>query len=151
MICYDFKGGNGTSSQVVGVAGRRYTVGAFVQSNFGRRPDCTILGVPVGFHLTGDELRGKPQGSIIVIIATDAPLEAHQLKRLARGVPLGLARTGGIGHNSSGDIFLAFSTANAEGFAAPRGEVRHMEAIAIWDIDALFVATRRRRRRSSTA
>src|SRR5262245_26885153 len=82
MICYDFKGGNGTSSQVVGVAGRRYTVGAFVQSNFGRRPDCTILGVPVGFHLTGDELRGKPQGSIIVIIATDAPLEAHQLKRL---------------------------------------------------------------------
>jgi L-aminopeptidase/D-esterase-like protein len=141
MICFDFKGGNGTSSRVVKVAGHRHTVGAFVQSNFGQRPECTILGVPVGLHLKGDELRGKPQGSIIVIIATDAPLEAHQLKRLARRVPLGLARTGGIGHNSSGDIFLAFSTANAEAFAAPRGELRRMEAVATGDIDPLFVAT----------
>ena len=141
MICYDFKGGNGTASRVVKVAGRSYTVGAFVQSNFGQRPECTILGVPVGQHLPGDELRGKPTGSIIVIIATDAPLEAHQLKRIARRVPIGLARTGGIGHNSSGDIFLAFSTANEAAFAAQRGELRHMEVIATGDIDPLFEAT----------
>jgi D-aminopeptidase len=95
----------------------------------------------VGLHLAGDELRGKPTGSIIVIIATDAPLEAHQLKRLARRVPIGLARTGGIGHNSSGDIFLAFSTANEEAFATKRGELRRMEVIATGDIDPLFTAT----------
>ena len=141
MICYDFKGGNGTASRLVRMAGRSYTVGAFVQSNFGQRPECTILGVPVGRHLPGDELRGKPSGSIIVIIATDAPLEAHQLKRLARRVPIGLARTGGIGHNSSGDIFLAFSSANEAAFAAKRGELRRLEAIATGDIDPLFTAT----------
>lgn len=141
MICYDFKGGNGTASRLVKVAGRSFTVGAFVQSNFGQRPECTILGVPVGRHLTGGELRGKPAGSIIVVIATDAPLEAHQLKRLARRVPLGLARTGGIGHHSSGDIFLAFSTANEEAFATPRGQLRRMEAIVAGDIDPIFIAT----------
>ncbi|WP_119391264.1 DmpA family aminopeptidase [Taklimakanibacter lacteus] len=141
MICYDFKGGNGTASRVVKVAGRNHTVGAFVQSNFGQRPECTILGVPAGRHLTGDELRGKPAGSIIVVIATDAPLEAHQLKRIARRVPIGLARTGGIGHNSSGDIFLAFSTANEAAFTAKRGELRRMEAVGTGDIDPLFEAT----------
>lgn len=141
MICYDFKGGNGTASRIVKVAGQSYTVGAFVQSNFGQRPECTILGVPVGLHLTGGELRSKPTGSIIVIIATDAPLEAHQLKRLARRVPLGLARTGGIGHNSSGDIFLAFSTANEEAFATPQGQLRRMAAVVTADIDPLLVAT----------
>jgi D-aminopeptidase len=76
-----------------------------------------------------------------VIIATDAPLEAHQLKRLARRVPIGLARTGGIGHNSSGDIFLAFSSANEAAFAAKPSELRRMEAIATGDIDPLFTAT----------
>ncbi len=141
MICFDFKGGNGTASRVVKVAGRPYTVGALVQSNFGLRPECTILGVPVGKHIRGDELRGKPQGSIIVVIATDAPLEAHQLKRIARRVPIGLARTGGIGHNSSGDIFLAFSTANEEAFTAKRGTLRRMEAVSTGDIDPLFEAT----------
>ena len=141
MVCYDFKGGNGTASRVVKIAGRQYTVGAFVQSNFGQRPECTILGVPVGLHLKGGELRGKPAGSIIAVIATDAPLEAHQLKRIARRVPLGLARTGGIGHHSSGDIFLAFSTANEEGFGAKRGQLRRMETIVAGDIDPLFIAT----------
>ncbi|CAN5413020.1 P1 family peptidase [soil metagenome] len=140
MLCYDFKGGNGTASRVVDVAGRASTVGVFVQSNFGRRPECTILGVPVGTHLTGGELRGKPAGSIIVIVATDAPLEAHQLKRLARRVPLGMARTGAIGHNSSGDIFLAFSTANEEAYASPGGKRRSMETLANGDIDPLFTA-----------
>lgn len=141
MICYDFKGGNGTASRLVKVAGRSYTVGALVQSNFGLRPECMILGVPVGRHLTGGELRGKPAGSIIVIIATDAPLEAHQLKRLARRVPIGIGRTGGLGHNSSGDIFLAFSTANEEAFATPPDQLRRLEAVATGDIDPLFEAT----------
>lgn len=141
MICYDFKGGNGTASRRTKVCGRNYTVGALVQSNFGRRPDCMILGVPVGRHLIGGELRGKPSGSIIVIIATDAPLLPHQLKRIARRVPLGLARTGSIGNNSSGDIFLAFSTANEEALAGKRGALRRMEAIAEDDIDPLFEAT----------
>jgi L-aminopeptidase/D-esterase-like protein len=141
MICYDFKGGNGTASRIVKVAGRNYTVGALVQSNFGQRPECTILGVSVGLHLKGDELRAKPAGSIIVAVATDAPLEAHQLKRIARRIPLGLARTGGIGHNSSGDIFLAFSTANEEAFTTKRGELRRIEAVSNSDIDPLFIAT----------
>jgi D-aminopeptidase len=141
MVCYDFKGGNGTASRIFKIAGRQYALGAFVQSNFGQRPECTILGVPVGHHLKGDELRGKPAGSIIVVIATDAPLEAHQLKRIARRVPIGLARTGGIGHNSSGDIFLAFSTANEEAFETKRGALRRMETITTGDIDPLFVAT----------
>ena len=141
MICYDFKGGNGTSSRIIETAGGRYTVGVFVQSNFGRRPECTILGVPVGRHLTGGELRGKPMGSIIVVVATDAPLMAHQLKRLARRVPLGMARTGAIGHNSSGDIFLAFSTANRDAFAAPAGKPRSFETLSNDVVDPLFTAT----------
>ena len=114
MITYDFKGGTSSASREIKVEGVTYTVGILVQSNFGRRPDLTILGVPVGRHLIDDQLRGKEQGSIIAIVATDAPLQPHQLKRLARRVPLGLARTGTVGGNGSGDIFLAFSTANAE-------------------------------------
>ena len=141
MICYDFKGGNGAASRRVTIAGETWTVGAFVQSNFGLRPQFSVLGVPVGRHLSGGELRGKPAGSIIVIIATDAPLMAHQLKRLARRVPLGMARTGAIGHDSSGDIFLAFSTANAGELAKPRGEMRDMRALANADLNGLFEAT----------
>jgi D-aminopeptidase len=114
MITFDFKGGSGSSSRVVAIEGRRLTVGVFVQSNFGKREDFTLFGVPVGQHIRERQLRGREQGSIIAIIATDAPLMPHQLKRLARRVPVALSRLGGIGYNSSGDIFLAFSTANAE-------------------------------------
>jgi D-aminopeptidase len=140
MICYDFKGGNGTSSRQVASAGRTYTVEAFVQSNFGLRSECTILGVPVGRHITGGELRGKPQGSIIVIVATDAPLMAHQLKRLARRVPLGMARTGSIGHNGSGDIFLAFSTANENALRPQAPASRNFEVLDNSAMDPLFEA-----------
>lgn len=140
MICYDFKGGNGTSSREVVIAGRTYTVGTFVQSNFGMRPECTILGVPIGCHITGGELRGKPQGSIIAIAATDAPLMAHQLKRLARRVPLGMARTGSIGHNSSGDIFLAFSTANETALKPQPAGKRSFEFLDNAAMDPLFEA-----------
>lgn len=138
MICYDFKGGSGTSSRSVAAAGGTWTVGVFVQSNFGRRPECTILGVPVGRHIGHDLLRGKPAGSIIVVVATDAPIAGHQAKKLARRVALGMARTGALGHDSSGDIFLAFSTANAESFAAPRGTLRRMDVLANADIDPLY-------------
>lgn len=140
MLTYDFKAGNGSASRIVEIAGGRYTLGVFVQSNFGRREDFTVLGVPVGRHLPGGKLRGKEQGSVIAIVATDAPLLPHQLKRIARRVPLGLARTGTVGNNSSGDIFLAFSTANREAYAQ-RGGVRRMEALGLGDIDALFMAT----------
>ena len=140
MLTYDFKSGNGSASRVVEIAGQRYTLGVFVQSNFGRREDFTVLGVPVGRHLLEGKLRGKEQGSVIAIVATDAPLLAHQLKRIARRVPLGLARTGTVGNNSSGDIFLAFSTANEEAFSA-RGGLTHMAALGNGDIDQLFMAT----------
>jgi L-aminopeptidase/D-esterase-like protein len=140
MLTYDFKSGNGSASRVVEIAGQRYTLGVFVQSNFGRREDFTVLGVPVGRHLPDGKLRGKEQGSVIAIVATDAPLLAHQLKRIARRVPLGLARTGTVGNNSSGDIFLAFSTANEQGFAQ-RGGLTHMAALGNGDIDQLFLAT----------
>ena len=138
MICYDFKGGSGTSSRRVNAAGGTWTVGVFVQSNLGRRPECTILGVPVGKHIGHDLLRGKPAGSIIVVVATDAPIAGHQAKKLARRVALGMARTGALGHDSSGDIFLAFSTANAEGYSAPKGTLRRMVELANADIDPLY-------------
>jgi L-aminopeptidase/D-esterase-like protein len=125
---------------VVEIAGRAFTLGVFVQSNFGRREDFTVLGAPVGRHILHDKLRGKEQGSIIAIVATDAPLMAHQLKRLARRVPLGLARTGTVGNNSSGDIFLAFSTANEAAFAQRAG-LAPMETLANGDLDQLFLAT----------
>lgn len=140
MLTYDFKAGNGSASRVIGIAGRSFTLGVFVQSNFGRREDFTVLGVPVGRHMQQGKLRGREQGSIIAIVATDAPLLAHQLKRLARRVPLGLARTGTVANNSSGDIFLAFSTANEAAFAQ-RGGVAQMEALANGEMDRLFQAT----------
>jgi len=127
MVAYGFKGGIGTSSRVVRVGTASYTVGVLVQANFGRRPQLTVAGVPVGREIpmtpaqaaivNDDPARGD-LGSIIIVVATDAPLLAHQLKRLARRATLGMARTGGLSGNGSGDIFLAFSTANADGFKA---------------------------------
>jgi len=121
MICNQFKGGIGTSSRTVG----EYTVGVLVQCNYGGRRGLRIAGVPVGEEIpdlmpeygrAGIQNRSAPEdlGSIIVVVATDAPLLPLQLKRLARRVPLGIGRMGGIGGNGSGDIFIAFSTANEE-------------------------------------
>lgn len=138
MSTYEFKAGSASASRLVGMGGVQYTVGTFVQSNFGLRPELTVLGVPAGRELTGGEFRSKGSGSIIAIVATDAPLLPHQCKRLARRVPLGLARTGTIGHNSSGDIFLAFSTANKQ--ALQSGGVRHLDALADSELDPLFQA-----------
>jgi D-aminopeptidase len=138
MICYDFKGGNGSSSRVVEIAGEKYTVGLFVQSNFGAREQMTVLGVPVGQHLVANKLRGKDQGSVIAIVATDAPLQPHQLKRLARRVPMGLARTGAVGNNSSGDIFLAFSTANLAAYESGPAKLRSAAFLRNDAIDPIF-------------
>jgi L-aminopeptidase/D-esterase-like protein len=119
MICYGFKGGIGTSSRAV-TGG--LTVAALVQANFGGRSELTIAGVPVGTELVSvptpwDE--EQDLGSIIIVVATDAPLLPHQLKRLARRASLGIARTGASSGNGSGDIFIAFSTANPGAASAP--------------------------------
>ena len=118
MVAHRFKGGTGTSSRVIGPEAGGYTVGVLVQANYGRREWLRIAGAPVGREIT-DLMpeRGKVdsgQGSIIVVVATDAPLLPHQLKRMARRVPIGIGLMGGHGENSSGDIFFAFSTANLE-------------------------------------
>lgn len=112
MVCFEFKGGIGTSSRKLSERQGAYTVGALVQSNFGLRHQLQIAGVPVGKELSDGAFRPKETGSIIITIATDAPLLPHQLKRLARRASLGLARTGALSGNGSGDIFIAFSTAN---------------------------------------
>ena len=123
MICHDFKGGTGTASRVIEGREHGWTVGVLVQANHGDRERLTVDGVHVGEEIPYDELPsawdqeeelGKAaEGSIIVILATDAPLLPHQLDRMAQRVALGIARVGGGGGNSSGDIFLSFSTANA--------------------------------------
>ena len=116
MMCYFFKCGTGTSSRIVEIGGVKYTVGAIVQANFGRRQNLTIAGVPVGREINGlfPRFRGTQDGSIIVIVGTDAPLTSSQLNLVAKRVTLGIARTGTIGTGSSGDIFITFSTARGE-------------------------------------
>jgi D-aminopeptidase len=122
MNCYAFKGGSGTASRVVEVGDSGYTVGAFLQCNFGKRAALTIAGRPLGAELADDNpieqtYRTQPgAGSVIAVIATDAPLLPGQCQALARRVPLGLARTGTSGSHFSGDLFLAFSTANPGAF-----------------------------------
>jgi D-aminopeptidase len=119
MVCYGFKGGDGTASRVLPADAGGYTVGVLVQCNCGRRPQLTIAGVPIGKFIPAPPAQAALQtnvtgdvGSIIIVVATDAPLLPTQLKRLARRATMGLARTGSISGNSSGDIFIAFSTAN---------------------------------------
>jgi L-aminopeptidase/D-esterase-like protein len=123
MVCYDFKGGNGTASRLVGYAGTTYTVGVFLQANFGSRAELTLGGLALGDLLADDNPRAEDAsvppgaGSVIAIVATDAPLLPHQCTAMARRVTLGLARTGTTGSHFSGDLFLAFSTANPGGFS----------------------------------
>jgi L-aminopeptidase/D-esterase-like protein len=140
MICYDFKGGNGSASRIARAGGKHYSVGVFVQANFGKREQLTVQGVPAGRLIEAPRLRHQDQGSIIVIVATDAPLLPHQLKRLARRVPMGMARTGAVGHNGSGDLFLAFSTANRDAFADRTPGPRHLVFLPNGSLDPLFDA-----------
>ena len=143
MICYEFKGGTGTASRKLSDKYGSYTVGALVQANFGRRYQLTVAGVPVGQHLsegaffTHGESPFREQGSLIVIIATDAPLLPYQLKRVAKRASLGMARTGGLGGNGSGDIFLAFSTANR---SVARSKPANAEFLPNDSLDTIFAA-----------
>jgi D-aminopeptidase len=145
MICNGFKGGTGTSSRKLSIEQGGYTVGVLVQCNFGRRPNLRIAGVPVGKEITEDvpyasmPYADVETGSIIVVVATDAPLLATQCKRLARRVTLALGRLGSLSGDGSGDIFIAFSTANP-GAASP-GKVADIKMLANDKMDNLFAAT----------
>lgn len=141
MICYEFKGGTGTASRVLSVGGGSYTVGALVQANFGLRPWLRVLGVPVGEHLTENRIWSAEQGSVIALVATDAPLLPNQLERLARRAALGLGRTGTPGGDGSGDLCLAFSTANATPGEAGGSSVEAMRFIPHHLLDGMFEAT----------
>jgi len=149
MICLGFKGGTGTSSRVVQIGDSTYTLGVLVQANFGTRKSLKIGGIPVGLELAdtfNTELKIPPQsyrkegdGSIIVVVATDAPLLPTQLKRIAQRVSLGIGNTGGYGSNGSGDIFIAFSTANPDAFS--RDSTEGVSFLANDTISPLFEAT----------
>ena len=142
MNCHGFKCGTGTSSRVMPAESGGYTLGVLVQANYGTRDSLTISGVPVGREITDlmFESHGVDDvGSIIVVVATDAPLMPHQLKRLARRVSMGIAKLGGYAGNGSGDIFIAFSTAN-EG-AASRRENVSLEMLPNDQMSQLFLMT----------
>jgi D-aminopeptidase len=138
MICHGFKGGIGTASRLAGT----YTVGVLVQANHGRRARLQVNGVPVGRELGPERIPLPPRppggGSIIVIVATDAPLLPHQCERLAQRAALGVARTGGAGENSSGDLMLAFATGNTG--LAEAGDTIQLSMLSNERIDALFYA-----------
>lgn len=141
MICYQFKCGTGTASRVTS---QGHTVGVLVQANHGLRSELRVAGVPVGREIPAPPRRpaGEQElelGSIIIVVATDAPLLPHQLERVARRAALGLARTGATSGNGSGDIFLAFSTANQGAAANP--DVAHVEMLSNSRISAVFSAT----------
>jgi len=152
MICYEFKGGNGTSSREITIRTskdappRTFVVGVFLQANFGRRSQLVIAGVPVGKEIPGEVHKstsanlssgGQEYGSCIAVVATDAPLLPNQLKRVARRVSLGLARTGTISGNGSGDLFIAFSTANPN-VANPDQVTHTVQTIPNDLLDSLF-------------
>ena len=122
-ICYGFKGGIGTASRKLSRKLGGYTVGVLTQCNHGRRDQIQIAGVPVGLEIREKLIPQNERGSIIIVIATNAPLLPHQLKRVARRATLGLARTGSFSGNGSGDLFIAFSTANPDA-ANPDGLTR---------------------------
>src|SRR5882724_5186165 len=155
MVCYEFKGGNGTASRKVDIrpqgsgkdtSEQSFVVGVFLQANFGRRAQLTIAGIPIGKEIPGDVYKsatadpsfgGQESGSCIAVVATDAPLLPNQLKRLARRVSLGLARTGAISGNGSGDLFIAFSTANPN-VASPNQITHDVQTIPNDLMDLLF-------------
>lgn len=146
MICNGFKGGIGTSSRKFDVKGDgSYTVGVLVQCNYGTKNNLRVAGIPVGREIDADDpyagasFAGEDRGSIIVVVATDAPLIPTQLKRLARRVSLGLGRDGSISGNGSGDIFIAFSTANPGSSATDR--IVDVKMLPNDKIEPMFAAT----------
>ena len=143
MVCHQFKGGIGTASRQLNEELGGYTIGVLVQANYGSRETLTISGVPVGKEISDFIPKFKStdegNGSIIVIVATNAPLLPHQLKRIARRVPMGIAKVGGYASNGSGDIFIAFSTANSE--VSNREEKQKLEMLPNDQMSSLFLAT----------
>jgi L-aminopeptidase/D-esterase-like protein len=139
MVCYEFKGGIGTASRVLAGNAGGYTVGVLVQANFGLRHQLRIAGLPVGRELREGLVYSKDKGSIIIVVATDAPLLPHQLQRLARRAALGIARTGSVAGNTSGDLFVAFSTANPK--AAQTQGLPALEMLPNDRMGPLFEAT----------
>jgi len=139
MVCNEFKGGIGTASRVLPARLGGYTVGVLVQCNYGRRSQLRIAGVPVGQEITDHTVRNEDIGSIIIVVATDAPLIATQLKRLARRATLGLGRDGSFAGDGSGDIFIAFSTANPG--AATGNDVRDLKMLPNQRMNPIFLAT----------
>ena len=139
MICNEFKGGIGTASRKLEAKYGGYTVGVLVQCNYGQRDQLRIAGVPVGREIAGPKVWDDDVGSIIVVVATDAPLIPTQLKRVAKRVPLGLGRDGSYSGDGSGDIFIAFSTANA-GAASSTG-IRPLSMLPNDQINPIFLAT----------
>jgi D-aminopeptidase len=140
MICFEFKGGTGTASRKLPDQLGGYTVGVLVQCNFGVRHLLRVAGTPVGYEIPGKPVWDDDTGSIIVVVATDAPLLPSQMKRLAKRVTLGLGRLGSISGDSSGDIFIAFSTANA-GAGLQQKKVVTVQMLPNERMDALFEAT----------
>jgi D-aminopeptidase len=139
MVCNEFKGGIGTSSRVLNAKQGGYTVGVLVQCNYGDRNQLRIAGIPVGREISDNKVRGDDVGSIIVVVATDAPILPTQLKRVARKVSLGLGRDGSYSGDGSGDIFIAFSTANP-GAAQNKG-LRQLTMLPNDDLNPIFLAT----------
>jgi len=145
MVCNGFKGGIGTSSRKLDEKSGGYTVGVLVQCNYGTKDNLRIAGIPVGREIAADNpyastsFANDDHGSIIVMVATDAPLVAHQLKRLARRVSLGLGRNGSISGNGSGDIFIAFSTVNSG--AAATDHVVDLKMLPNDKLGPVFAAT----------
>jgi D-aminopeptidase len=140
MICFEFKGGTGTASRELPEKLGGYTVGVLVQCNFGVRHLLRVAGTPVGYEITGHPVWGDDTGSIIVVVATDAPLLPSQMKRIAKRVTLGLGRLGSISGDGSGDIFIAFSTANAGAGLEQKKSVA-VQMLPNSRMDALFEAT----------
>ena len=145
MICHEFKCGIGTSSRLVTIGKQTYTIGVLVQANYGRRDTLRIAGVPVGHEIrmhrvwSQDDPDHGDMGSIIIVVATDTPLLPHQLKRVARRAALGLARNGSYAGNGSGDLFVAFSTANT--VSAPDGPINSATFIDNNSLDPVFLGT----------
>jgi D-aminopeptidase len=153
MASHGFKAGTGTASRVLPAAQGGYTIGVLVQANYGARQLFTVAGVPVGREITDLQMQinrttsstlhskqTEGAGSIIVVLATDAPLLPHQLKRIAQRISLGVGKVGGRGENSSGDIFIAFSTANAAEFGKNEG-VANVQMLPNDRINPIFWAT----------
>ena len=140
MICYEFKGGTGTSSRKLNIDRHEHLLGALVQANHGLRPWFTVLGQRVGEVLTYDRLLPAEQGSIIVVLATDIPMAPHQLQRLAKRAAIGIGRGGTPGGNNSGDIFIAFSTANRGPIPQKAGTWRSFDMINDERLDPVYMA-----------